>query len=276
MKERKQHCILRLLTGTLLATAIWGCTHEEPLSSEDNIPVPFTVQVVDAGYVPYDLENGNLSTRIREDGYNTAFTEGDSIGIYVSRERDVVPYKNLCFVLTNVNGTLVWKNPDGYSIWYEGRNSRYYAYYPYQPDPEILPTNKDADIYFRPLIREWQVPYDQSTYEKYTTANLMVSGGVLNHVNRTLIFKFSHMMTLLEIDFSAVSDLSEITFNSFVPYQSDASGKKYRYIVRYDESGLEKDLSVTYKSKGVINDVMFTGIKRLGRGKGKTYYLKDN
>lgn len=288
MKEKKQYHTLRLLLGLLPAAVLWSCTQDELPSTvaaeEEDARLPLTVQVADAGFAP----DGDLSTRTVDVGYKTTFTVGDRIGVYVSRERNVVPYENLLFVLTNESGKLVWKNPDGQSLWYEGKNSRYYAYYPYQPEGvEILPTNWDAPIYFRPVIREWLIPADQSTHEKFTAADLMVCRGELDaKTRRELTFTFVHQMVLLEIDLTEVMQAdpkATVTYHNFRPWQPDPEVAVYRYLLQperlFNQEVIEplKDLSlsVAYFS-GEVCDFEFTGIRDIGNpGKCKSYKLHD-
>lgn len=300
MKEKKQYHTLRLLLGLLPVAALWSCTQDGLPSTvaaeEEDARLPLTVQVADAGFA-FD---GDLSTRTADVGYKTAFTVGDSIGVFVSRERDVLPYENLLFVLTDESGKLVWKNPDEQSLWYEGKNSRYYAYYPYRAGmnknaddgtQNILPTNHDADIYFRPVIREWLIPADQSTHEKYTAADLMICRGELDaETRRELTFTFVHQMALLEIDLTEVMQAdpqTTVTYHNFRPWQPDPAKEIYRYLLQpetlasgslttVDKPLKDLSLSVT-SSSGKVYDFEFTGIRNIGnRGKCKSYKLHNN
>lgn len=298
MKEKKQYHTLRLLLGLLPAAALWSCTQDEFPSTvaaeEEGARLPLTVQVADAGFV----SDGDLSTRTMDVGYKTTFTVGDSIGVYVSRERDVVPYVNLLFVLTDESGKLVWKNPDGQSLWYEGKNSRYYAYYPYQPGMKInaddgtgtqyiLPTNWDADVYFAPFIRRWPIPADQSTHEKYAAADLMVCRGELDaETRRELTFTFVHQMVLLEIDLTEVMQADSeatVTYHNFRPWQPAPEVAVYRYLLQperlFNQEVTEplKDLSLSVAySSGEVCDFEFTGIRDIGNpGKCKSYKLHN-
>lgn len=294
MKEKKQYHTLRLLLCLLPAAVLWSCTQDELPSTvaaeEEDARLPLTVQVADAGFAP----DGDLSTRTADMGYKTTFTVGDSIGVFVSRERDVVPYENLLFVLTEESDKLVWKNPDGQSLWYEGKNGRYYAYYPYQPGltaqgytPDILPTNWDADIYFRPVIRKWLIPADQSTHEKFTAADLMVCLGELDvGTRRELTFTFVHQMVLLEIDLTEVMQAdpkATVTYHNFQPWQPASEKAVYRYLLQperlFNQEVTEplKDLSLSVAySSGEVCDFEFTGIRDIGNpGKCKSYKLHD-
>lgn len=287
MKEKKQYHTLRLLLGLLPAAVLWSCTQDglpsTAAAEEEDARLPLTVQVADAGFA----SDGDLSTRTADVDYKTTFTVGDSIGVYVSRERDVVPYENLLFVLTNESGKLVWKNPDGQSLWYEGKNSRYYAYYPYQLEGvETLPTNWDAPIYFRPVIRKWLIPADQSTHEKFTAADLMVCRGELDaKTRRELTFTFVHQMVLLEIDLTEVMQAdpkATVTYHNFRPWQPAPEKAVYRYLLQperlFNQEVIEplKDLSlsVASSSSGQVYDFEFTGIRDSGNpGKCKRYKL---
>lgn len=290
MKGKRQYPTLRLLLCLLPAAALWNCTQDGMPSAvaagEERFPL--TVEVTDAGFAP----DGNLSTRTVDKDYQTTFTVGDRIGIYVSRQTTTLPYENLLFELTEESGELVWKNPDGQSLWYEGKNSRYYAYYPYRPgltiegsDADILPSNQNADIYFRPFIREWPIPADQSTHEKYAAADLMVCRGTLDvDTRRKLTFTFVHQMTLLEIDLTEVVRVdpkATVTYHNFRPWQPDPKVAVYRYLLqpeRWDAFEVItplRDLSLSVTSSGEVYDFQFTGIRDSDNpGKCKRYKVR--
>lgn len=279
MKERRPYYALRLLLGILSAVVQWSCTHDElplPTAAEDDTRFPLTLQVEDAGFAP----DSNLSTRTLEGDCYTRFTIGDSIGVYVSRESNQAPYKNLLFVRTEQG----WKNPDGQSLWYEGKNSRYYAYYPYRPEGTYpLYENEEANIYFNYMIRDWTVPIDQSTYEKYAAADLMVCRGELTRgQHRTLTFTFVHQMTMLEIDLSKIMEAdpsAKVTYHTFRPWQPNPEVAVYRYLFQPKILGVlgteykpVKDLSISVASQGLVYDFEFTGISdQDNRGKYITY-----
>lgn len=287
MKERKQYHTLRLLPGILLAAVLWSCTREELPDAAEEAGIPLTVQVADAGFAPGTPNNGGPSTRTTEEGHKTIFTEGDTIGIFTPSRRGESErlYTNLPFVLTQENGKPVWKNPDGNLLWYNGTKCAYFAYYPYrQQVPKPLYNYTDPDIFFTPLIREWSIPADQSTHEKYTAADLMVArGDPTPDSPREITFTFAHRMTLLEIDLSELSDPSGVRFNNFTPYQPDPGVPVYRYIMQQALlTSLQgnvpfKDLSLFYTTpSGEIRDFEFTGIRDPdNRGKCKTYRLKE-
>lgn len=291
MKEKKQYPTLRLLLCLLPAAMLWSCMQDEMPSitaaGEDATRFPLTVQVTDTGFTP----DNDLSTRTADAGYKTTFTVGDSIGVYVSRYRDILPFANLLFVLTEEDGKQVWKNPDGQSLWYEGEYDRHFAYYPYQPEYDggqtyVLYTNQDADVYFTPIIRNWSIPADQSTHEKYAAADLMVCRGELSAESpRSLTFTFVHRMVLLEIDLTEVmqADPSAVVkFHNFQPWQPDPGAAVYRYLLQPEEQDKDgtvdkplKDLSLSVtSSSGQVYDFECTGIRNSGnRGKCKSYLL---
>lgn len=281
MKERKQYRTLGLLPGILLAAALWSCTHEElPAPAEENARIPLTVQVTDEGFA-----TDAPSTRTMEEGYKTTFTEGDTIGIFTLQERSTVLYHNLPFVLTSENGKPVWKNPDGNLLWYDGTPSKYFAYYPYQQQvPQLLYDTYDPDLCLYNLIAQFSIPADQSTYEKYTAADLMVARGDFTPYSpHEITFTFVHRMTLLEIDARGLSNPSGMRFNNFMPYQPDPGVPFFRYILQQTRlSSLQgsvpfKDLSLFYTtSAGEVLDFEFTGIRDLSnRGKCIKYQLKE-
>lgn len=281
MKERKQYRTLGLLPGFMLAAALWSCTHKElPTPAEEDAHIPLTVQVTDEGFA-----TDAPSTRTMEEGYKTIFTEGDTIGIFTLQQSATVLYDNLPFVLTKENGKPVWKNPDGNLLWYDGTYSRYFAYYPYQQQvPQLLYDTYDPDICLYNLIKDWSTPTDQSTYKKYTAADLMVARGDFTPDSpREITFTFAHRMTLLEIDVSGLSDPSGVRFNNFIPYQPDPYVPVYRYLLQQTPlSSLQgsvplKDPSLFYTTpEGEVLDFEFTGIRDLSnRGKCIKYQLKE-
>lgn len=281
MKEKRRYHTLRLLLALLSAAALWSCTQDgmpSTVAAEDDTRFPLTLQVTDAGFAP----DGDLSTRTTDTDYRTTFTVGDSIGVYVSRERHILPYANLLFVLTAEG----WKNPDGQSLWYEGENSRYYAYYPYQPEYDkqhVLYANiyEEADVYFQPIIRNWPIPADQSTHEKFTAADLMVCRGKLDDkTRRELTFTFVHRMVLLEMNLTEVMNAypeAKVTFHSFRPWQPDPEVAVYRYLLQAENtSELLKDPGLSVTSSGKTYDFPFTGIRDIdNRGKCIKYNLRN-
>lgn len=188
----KQHHSIFLLSATSLACILIlmlaACTpdalDELPSAGTDSDAHPLTISVSDGGmYV-------TGQTRAQERGYQTVFTEGDRIGLYVVNN-GTLDVKNLCLTLRSGKWTL----PDGVSQLFYSTHKSYHAYYPYRDDGymdgKVSPDNQD---FFESAVDAWEVNTDQSTYAQYTASDLMTARG--EYYEYTLSFEMKHRMSL--------------------------------------------------------------------------------
>ena len=108
---KQHHSIFLLSAASLACTLILmlaACTpdalDELPSAGTDSDAHPLTISVSDGGMY------ATGQTRAQEHGYQTVFTEGDRIGLYVVNN-GTLEVENLCLTLRSGNWTL----PDGVS-----------------------------------------------------------------------------------------------------------------------------------------------------------------
>ncbi|WP_294482537.1 fimbrillin family protein [uncultured Bacteroides sp.] len=190
----KQHPSIFTLAASLVCTlilALTACTPQaldELAPGTDDAPVLLTISVTDGGM--YSTPDPGAKTRAEERGYQTVFTEGDQIGLYVVKD-GAVEKSNLC--LTLLGGK--WTMPTG-ELYYTPDKS-FYAYYPYKDDNymrgKVSPGSND---FFETLVKDWDTKNDQSTYAAYTASDLMTARGVYNAQESTLHFPMMHRMAM--------------------------------------------------------------------------------
>ena len=168
----------------MLAACTSDALDELPPAGTDPDARPLTITVSDGGMY------ATGQTRAQESGYNTVFTEGDRIGLYVVKD-GTLEVENLCLTLQGGKWTL----PAGASQLFYSPDKSYHAYYPYQNDSDmngkVSPGDKD---FFKLLVEAWSVKDNQRTYAQYTASDLMTARGMYN--NHTLSFAMEHRMSL--------------------------------------------------------------------------------
>lgn len=240
MKRNIFYIIVAALFG------LTGCTDEayESDSNSNAKSTVLTISVTDNGFA-----NAN-GTRAVEDGYKTAFTAGDKIGVFAVRNGEVNQIvSNLCLTATDDgNGGIKWYATDENPL--PGiPYATYYAYYPYQETltGELAPTATTADDFFKNVIAAWQPEADQSTYASYTASDLMVAQGVISDDN--ISFPMAHKMGLAVIDLPLIKYVSDdsslnvggstypakLTLEGKAAYK-DTESKNFRYIVNPESS----------------------------------------
>ncbi len=134
--------------------------------------------------------------------FKTTFQSGDEIGFFAVDKSGKVIIANQKFTLSGNSWTT--NSPIQYV---SGMGSyTYFAYYPYQPalagSPVInsYPDITSAETFFASVIADWTPAADQSTEEKFTAQDLMISKGINNmpyfqEVN--IKFTMQHQMGLL-------------------------------------------------------------------------------
>ena len=143
-----------------------------------------------------------LSENSGTKAFKTTFQSGDEIGFFAVDKSGKVIIANQKFTLSGNSWTT--NSPIQYVT---GMGSyTYFAYYPYQPalagSPVInsYPDITSAETFFASVIADWTPAADQSTEEKFTAQDLMISKGINNipyfqEVN--IKFTMQHQMGLL-------------------------------------------------------------------------------
>jgi hypothetical protein len=129
-------------------------------------PDTLRVEVVDG--------QDSISTRAAYDGYHTDFEAGDAIGVYCFNGSQYLS-SNVKFTKQSDGSWL----PDGKVVY--NPDYTYYAYFPYKSTVYTPSTSGDVESKFSSFVSDnsnyfWQA--DQSTKEKFTACNLMLSEGV--------------------------------------------------------------------------------------------------
>ena len=223
---KQHHSIFLLSTASLACTLILmlaACTpdalDELPSAGTDSDAHPLTISVSDGGMY------ATGQTRAQERGYQTVFTEGDRIGLYVVNN-GTLDVENLCLTLRSGKWTL----PDGVSQLFYSTHKSYHAYYPYRDDGymdgKVSPDNQD---FFESAVDAWEVNTDQSTYAKYTASDLMTARGVYS--NHTLSFAMEHRMSLFILRVPA----TKYNYTEMIDGQ-EISKSYYRYTKRGDNN----------------------------------------
>ena len=182
-------CALILMLAACTSDTLDELSPIDPGTSPDARPL--TITVSDGGMY------ATGQTRATERGYQTVFTEGDRIGLYVVKD-GILQVKNLCLTLQEGKWTL----PAGASQLIYSPDKSFHAYYPYKDDSymnnKVSPGDED---FFKNLVNDWSVKSNQRTYADYTASDLMTARGV--YADQTLSFAMEHRMFLLVFRFPA-------------------------------------------------------------------------
>ena len=202
--------IYHLLQAALLMLLAASCTQEEFPAAQDKAQ-QLTISVTDGGYASAE----DKTTRAVENGYTTEFTEGDACGLFVVRGS----YQDKKMIYSNVKltaerdaatGSLVWKPEAGTTLAGGLQDEVYYLYYPYRSDLDntvISNLLKHAienpqESFFKPIMNNWPVKTDQSSYADYTASDLMTASCTPTLDNGTLRLNFvmAHELSLAVIE----------------------------------------------------------------------------
>ncbi len=202
--------IYHLLQAALLMLLAASCTQEEFHAAQDKAQ-QLTISVTDGGYASAE----GKTTRAVENGYTTEFTEGDACGLFVVRGS----YQDKKMIYSNVKltaerdaatGSLVWKPGTGTTLAGGLQDEVYYLYYPYRSDLDntvISNLLKHAieyplESFFMPIMNNWPVKTDQSSYADYTASDLMTASCTPTLDNGTLRLNFvmAHELSLAVIE----------------------------------------------------------------------------
>jgi len=202
--------IYHLLQAALLMLLAASCTQEEFPAAQDKAQ-QLTISVTDGGYASAE----DKTTRAVENGYTTEFTEGDACGLFVVRGS----YQDKKMIYSNVKltaerdaatGSLVWKPEAGTTLAGGLQDEVYYLYYPYRSDLDntvISNLLKHAienpqESFFKPIMNNWPVKTDQSSYADYTASDLMTASCTPTLDNGTLRLNFimAHELALAVIE----------------------------------------------------------------------------
>ena len=142
-------------------------------------------------------------TRATINGLSTTFEVGDQIGFFAintNSDYNNVVYYNIPLTFDGNE----WKPSDENVKLFHSPNYVYYAYYPYQEEPNgwIDEYSETAEDFFGEIINQWEPKLDQSELEDYLASDLMVGKGVSttnDDQSGTVRFSLEHQMGLVRI-----------------------------------------------------------------------------
>lgn len=277
----------------LLSATLAGCSKSDLPDDGNGIRTALTITVTDGGYAPAAGEQPH--TRAKENGYQTEFTAGDKIGLYVVKNGAVID-ANICLTAANNStGGLSWTPPAGGKVWYYNTGTTYYAYYPYQSDMagKVTAGAANAAAFFKPLTDSWTPAADQSTYAKYTAQDLMTGTGAVSgsKPSQTLAVSLTHRMALVVIKtpvtvkYKLSTDanytwnvaVSNLKFSGFTPYTQEAG--VHRYLVKPGTNNQELSGNYTFlpsNSSSANHKEFFFTPGNVNSGSYKTYTVDSN
>lgn len=204
MKIQSIYHLMQAALFLLLAS----CTQEEFPAVQDKAQ-QLTISVIDGGYTS---AVDNKGTRAVENGYTTEFTEGDTCGLFMIRDKKMV-YANVKLIARRdaATGSLDWKPEAGTTLVGRLSGEKYYLYYPYKPDLDnenIIKQVLDIAINLphqhplRPISRYCREKHDQSSYADYTASDLMTGSctPTLDNGMLRLNFVMTHERALIIIE----------------------------------------------------------------------------
>lgn len=273
--------ILPLACCLLLALA--ACTPQtlDELAPGTNADArPLAISVTDGGM--YSTPDPDRQTRAEERGYQTVFTEGDQIGLYVVKD-GAVEKSNLCLTLRGGKWTL----PANTAGIYYTPDKSFYAYYPYKDDNYMRgKVSLGSNDFFEALVKDWKPNIHQNTYEAYTASDLMTAGGVCSNENGnyTLHFRMEHRMGML-----LAKAIAPKPFNGDLKYHNEGwllhyfknplvnggsmyYSKGYRYLINPADNN--KGYMITYRDEGKEMQFTFDGLP--GGGRYLEYVANEN
>ena len=150
-------------------------------------------------------EGKSLSRAPVEDGLETRFATGDSIGLFAVRDHAVINgMDNMKLVYGATDGQEHWTTLEGSTLyWYEG--VEYIAYYPYKKGVSIDVSQSTDEIVASLRANSLLQPLaDQADPDRYAAGDLMIAEGVLSDdvlsSGKILTLKFVHQFTLLVLN----------------------------------------------------------------------------
>jgi hypothetical protein len=182
--------------------ALWGCSSDEMVSNDSSENKLVPINVTGRSF----LSEIGTNSRSTDSGTSTTFTDGDAIGIYVTDGSGIVS-SNLKYTYGVYDGI-----DRGWTNGIYGLNvpfvpgGKYFAYYPYNESgiSNVTATATTAEGFYANLISDWNPSSDQSTHDKYTALDLMVSTGVANSNNDGFTFTLSHQMAMIELNVAQI------------------------------------------------------------------------
>jgi len=247
---------------------LFGCQSNEPEQASRNMLSFEVFSQPSAAHGP---------RRVQTDGktMTTTFTVGDKAGVFAVLNGQVLTdVDNLCLTL-NTNGVWVPARAIPYSDTYA--QAQFYAYFPYADSVSINPSASDP---FETMRKDYVIPADQSTADKYAAADLMTSAACAMNELRAVKLPLAHSMALVsvelpnrsyvftnaDIDPYVIVAPTNISFtlgtDVVTPYLDEAT-QSYRLIIRPET---DKTLAISYDNAGQTHTAEITTLANIWSG----------
>ena len=174
----------QILGFSLMALAMGSCRQTELVDPEEKPTggIPISIECEMQGYTK---------------ATDTAFEEGDAIGVYVYRPE--IHLENGQF--SYINGKF---SPDNPYMWYDGyAESDMIAYYPYK-----------SQSWGKEKVIDFCVNADQRTHDNYTASDLMIARMRVKPSPNPVVLPFEHVLSkvLITINNQLDEDIAEVAF----------------------------------------------------------------
>lgn len=247
---------------------LFGCQSNEPEKASRQMLSFEVMQQSSAAHGPRRVQtNGATMT--------TTFTVGDKAGVFAVLNGKVLPaVDNLCLTL-NTNGVWVPARVIPYADEYA--QAQFYAYFPYADSVSFNPGASDP---FETMRKDYVIPADQSTADKYAAADLMTSAACEMNELRAVKLPLVHCMALVSVELPNRSYIftnadidpyvivapTNISFtlgtDEVKPFLDEAT-QSYRLIIRPE---IDKTLAISYDNAGKTHQSEITTLANIWSG----------
>jgi len=231
---------------------LFGCQSNEP---EQKSRQMLSFEVFEQASAAHGLR------RVQTDGrtMTTTFSVGDKAGVFAVLNGQVLTnVNNLCLTL---NASGVWVPARVVPYTDEYAQAQFYAYFPYADSVHIDPSAADP---FAQMQQDYVIPADQSTADKYASADLMTSAACAMNELRAVKLPLAHSMALVSVELpnrsyvftnadidpyvivAPTNILFTLGTNEVKPFLDEAT-QSYRLIVRPETN---EHLAISYDNAG--------------------------
>ena len=153
-------------------------------------------------YIYYDT-SWNLVDQVPDNSWEyykndpkNSFKIGDQIGVYVVNKYNELVVENFKLIrveATQQNNYNLWEPENGEKLLYS-KSCRYFCYYPYSASQQtVAPTATTAEAFFADKINNLQLVTDQSTKEKFQSADFQAGSFVADSYGSFTV-KMKHLV----------------------------------------------------------------------------------
>jgi len=266
----------RLFLLSLVAIVLFGCKNDEPVNQSERV---LSFDVYQAGTsAPAGIR------RVSTNGatMTTTFSTGDKAGVFAVKNGQILEaVNNLCLTL-NSSGVWVPARTVMYDAAYE--SAVFYAYFPYAESTTIEPGATDP---LASMAAEYSIPADQSSADRYASADLMYSGACVINELHAIRLPLQHKMALVNVELPNRS--YSFTNEGIAPYVIvaptnvvftlgenevkpffDEPTQSYMLVVRPETSAV---LSVAYDNAGETHTAQISNLADIWAGEYARYTI---